>query len=307
MRPYDQNNWWVLAIPVGLFIVATTAAFALVARRDVGLGLLPARKSAATAAHYLLRPIGLAWRLQRGTLVAWLAAMLVFGAVFGSLGRQVGGLQNSQVAELFAKLGATGEDFTNVFFAAILALMGAIISAYAVQALMVLRSEEAEGRLEPLMATATARLGWLMSHVVIVVAGSVIIFLFLGTGMGIAYGLAAGDTPGRVATLAAAALVHVPATLVIAGAVVMLIGLTSKWSGVLAWSVYALAMLTGPLGEALSLPGSFRGVSPFSHTPALPSADLILAPLLALLLAAGVITVIGIVAFRRRDLGSARP
>ncbi|MFH5227596.1 hypothetical protein [Antrihabitans spumae] len=233
--------------------------------------------------------------------------MLVFGAVFGSLGRQVGGLQNSQVAELFAKLGATGEDFTNVFFAAILALMGAIISAYAVQALMVLRSEEAEGRLEPLMATATARLGWLMSHVVIVVAGSVIIFLFLGTGMGIAYGLAAGDTPGRVATLAAAALVHVPATLVIAGAVVMLIGLTSKWSGVLAWSVYALAMLTGPLGEALSLPGSFRGVSPFSHTPALPSADLILAPLLALLLAAGVITVIGIVAFRRRDLGSARP
>jgi ABC-2 type transport system permease protein len=41
--PYAGNRWWVLLITVGFAIAVAAGAYALVARRDLGAGLLPAR------------------------------------------------------------------------------------------------------------------------------------------------------------------------------------------------------------------------------------------------------------------------
>jgi ABC-2 type transport system permease protein len=44
-------------------------------------------------------------------------------------------------------------------------------------------------------------------------------------------------------------------------------------------------------------------VSPFAHSPRLPGGDLVWTPLVLLALVAGLLTVAGLGAFRRRDIG----
>jgi polyether ionophore transport system permease protein len=63
----------VFSLPVACVIVLAAVAFALLARRDVGAGVLPARLGPATAAPWLRSPLALAWRLHRGMLLAWTA------------------------------------------------------------------------------------------------------------------------------------------------------------------------------------------------------------------------------------------
>jgi ABC-2 type transport system permease protein len=68
-RPYAGNRWWVLLIVLAFTASATAATYALVARRDLGAGLVPDRAGPANAAPWLRSPIALAWRLQRGSLL----------------------------------------------------------------------------------------------------------------------------------------------------------------------------------------------------------------------------------------------
>ena len=70
VRPYTADRWWVLALPLALTAAAVAAAYTLAVRRDHGAGLLPDRPGRPTASGALRGPLGLAWRLQRGTLAA---------------------------------------------------------------------------------------------------------------------------------------------------------------------------------------------------------------------------------------------
>jgi ABC-2 type transport system permease protein len=86
IRPFFDERWWVFLLFLGLIAVLTFAALALSAQRDLGSGLLPTRLGPAIASPWLRSPLALAWRLQRGTLLAWTAGFVVFGAILGSVG-----------------------------------------------------------------------------------------------------------------------------------------------------------------------------------------------------------------------------
>jgi ABC-2 type transport system permease protein len=92
VRPFAGEQWWV----VGLFGGATAAlcvlAFWLCRRRDLGQGLLPEPPGPAAAAPSLSSPVALAWRLQRGMLLAWTATFAVVGIAFGYVARTVADL-----------------------------------------------------------------------------------------------------------------------------------------------------------------------------------------------------------------------
>jgi ABC-2 type transport system permease protein len=71
VRPFADERWWIFALFLGFIAVLGAAAFALSARRDLGSGFLPARLGPAAASPWLRSPLALAWRLQRGSLLAW--------------------------------------------------------------------------------------------------------------------------------------------------------------------------------------------------------------------------------------------
>jgi ABC-2 type transport system permease protein len=338
-RPFAGQRWWVLVLPLGVLAAGTAAAFGLAARRDQGAGLLPDRAGRATASAWLRGPLGLAWRLQRGTLAGWAAGFAVIFAVSGAAAKGIGSLLggSTQLKSEFTRLGGQA-GLTNAYLASLMLLAGLGAAAYAISAVLRLRTEETDDRAEPVLATAVGRIRWGLSHVVVAVLGATLLLATAGLAAGLGYGLRAGS-PGAVsagavsagavsagavsagavsagavsagavsagpeaARMLGAALAQLPAAAVLAAVAVALFGLVPRASVAGAWSALGVVVLLGLFGQALKLSGWVLDVSPFTHAPKLPGGPAPAAPLLWLGLAALALAGFGLGALRRRDIG----
>ncbi|HEY8482006.1 MAG TPA: ABC transporter permease [Spirillospora sp.] len=300
-EPWAADRPWPLLAHAAFLAALVVTAYRLTDHRDVGTGMLPVRRGPATASSALLSPLGLAWRLQRGVLYGWASGLVVFGAVLGAIGDQAEELltTSEQINEM-AKLMGGGGDLVDVYFSAMMSLTAVVAAGYTVQALLRMRVEET-GPLEAVLATAVSRPRWMASHIVCAMLGTAVVLAVNGLANAAAYAAASGSAD-RTADLVGAALVHLPATLALAGFVIALIGLLPRWSVAISWSALAVCLLIGQLGPILKLPQWAVDVSPFTHTPTLPSSSLTLTPLVVLSASAAALTVAGVVFFRRRDL-----
>lgn len=304
VRPFVGPAWWPLAPAVVLFGVAATVALVLAARRDVGFGLIPPKPGPASADRSLLSPLGLAWRQQRGLLVTWGLGLVVTSAIFGSLGHQVGAMAgNEQFRAILDQLTrGAGGDLVDLSFGFAMGIIGLATSVYAVQAILVLRAEEADGRLEPILGTAVTRLAWIGSHIACAVFGTAVILVLAWASAGLAAGLVAGDLTARLADLVPAALIQAPAVLVLVGIAVAAFGVLPRSSSPVSWAAVGAASIVTLLGDMLDLPDAVRDLSPFSHLPTLPAEGVSGGSVLALLGISVGLAAIGLVGFRRRDL-----
>jgi ABC-2 type transport system permease protein len=299
-RPYAGDRWWVLLITIGFAVVVTAAAYALVARRDIGAGLLADRPGPAGSTR-LRTPLALAWRLQRGLLFGWLAAFAVLGAALGGIASNVGDMMNSEAARDFiTKLGGT-QVITDAFLAAEFGFVGVFASAYGVQAAMRPRAEETGLRAEPLLATRVGRVRWALSHITIALAGTTVLLIVGGLAAGLSYGASVGDL-GEVGRLLGAALVQLPAAWVLTGIVVAAFGLAPRLT-VAGWAALVGFLLLAELGPVLGLDRAVLNLSPYAHVPKLPAAELTVTPLAWLLAIALALAIAGLAGFRRRDVG----
>jgi ABC-2 type transport system permease protein len=302
LRPFGPLHWWVLVIPVLFTIAVTGVAYVLAGRRDLGTGLLPVRPGPPAAGASLEGPLGLAWRLQRGTLLAWAAGLAVYGLVIGALATGIGPLvgDNAAARELFVKLGGqTG--LVNALLAAMMGFMGVAAAIYAVQATLRLRGEESSQRAEPVLAAGVGRIRWAWSHLVFAVAGPVVLLLLVGLTTGLVYGAHTGDVGKALGQLVGAALVQLPAVWVLAGIAVALFGLVPRLAAA-AWGALVAFLLLTEFGSVLNLSGWVTDISPFSHVPKLPGGAFTATPLLWLAGIAVALTAVGLLALRRRDI-----
>jgi ABC-2 type transport system permease protein len=307
-RPYTEDRWWVLVLPLALTAAATAAAYVLAVIRDHGAGLLPDRPGRATASAWLRGPFGLAWRLQRGSLYGWVAGFAFTFAASGAAAKGIGSLLggSTQLRNAFTRLGGQAA-ITNAYLAAIMSLAGLAAAAYATSAVLRLRTEETDGQAETLLATATSRIRWGLSHIAVAIAGTVVLLAVAGVAAGLGYGLRTGSAGPEVAKLLGAAMVQLPASLAVAGAAVVLFGLAPRASVAGAWTVVGVMVLIALFGQVLRLSQWVLDVSPFTHVPKLPgvavTVDTTGAPLLWLGLAALALAVTGLAGLRRRDIG----
>ena len=310
VRPFADNRWWVLLAPLALFVIGVAVAFALTERRDVGMGMIADRPGRPAASPRLLSPLGLAWRLQRGTLIGWAVAFVISGLGVGSIGgsaiETLGSGEDAVqgVSDTINKLSpaASAANLADAFNAAMIALFGAMAACYLVQALQRLRSEEAGGRAEEVLATATGRARWLASHLIVAVVGTIVLLALAALSMGATLAPSTDDAGRTIADLLGAAFAQLPAALILAGFAVTAFGLLPRFAIGLAWAGFAVSLLVGQLGELFNLPQAIRDISPFSHVPALPSAEFIAAPLVAMSVVAVALGAAGVALFRRRSL-----
>ncbi|MFD9662467.1 ABC transporter permease [Rhodococcus sp. NPDC059968] len=304
VRPYDDNAWWVLALPAVFALAVGSVGFALTEHRDVGSGLVPTRPGPARASRSLPTAVGSAWRIQRTILFWWAFGIAVLAVVYGAIADQIDDFlgEGEQVADMMEQLGGGTTNMVDAYFAAIFGMMAIAVAGYAVQALLRMRGEESAGRLEPVLATAVSRPRWMLAHVGLVTVGIVVLQTLTGAATGLAYGLVTEDAPGKVVHLAGAALVFVPAIGVVAALVVLVFGGVPAWSAGLSWGVLAVCLIFGFLGSLLGLPQAVRDLSPFTHVPPVPAADVTATPLMWLAVIAVGVGAVGVVLFRRRDL-----
>ena len=174
---------------------------------------------------------------------------------------------------------------------------------YATSAVLRLRAEETAGLAEPLLATAVGRVRWGLSHLAIAVFGSAVLLAVAGLAAGLGYGVRIGAAAPQAARMLGAALAQLPASLVVAGVAVVLVGLLPRVSVAGAWTVLGAVVVIDLFGEALQLSHWILDISPFTHAPRLPGGPVSAAPLLWLCLAAVAFSAVGLAAVRRRDLG----
>jgi len=300
VRPYQGDRWWVLLIPLAYFVAVAAAGHALLSRRDHGAGLLPDRPGPAYAPASLRGPLGLAWRLQRGVLAGWVAGFLILGAVFGNIATNLGDLLDSPGARnLIEKLGGV-QGLTDAFMSTELGMAGVIASVYAIQVVLRLRSEEAESRAEPVLATGVGRTAWAWSHITIALLGSTALMVGGGLSAGLTYAAQTGSANDFWRVLAAA-VVRLPAVWVLAGIVVAAFGFVPR-AAVAGWAALVAFLLIGEFGPLFELDQWIMNLSPYAHVPRLPGGDFSAAPLAWLVAVAAALTAAGLVGFRRRDV-----
>lgn len=301
-RAFAGERWW----PLGLCVLAAVALLLLARwlldRRDLGSGLIASRPGPAHASPRLTSPVGLVVRLERGIIVAWVIGLFVFGALYGSIGDQIGSFieDNPVYADLVAQV--QGSSLTDAFLATALAMLALFSCGFAISSTLRLRTEENAGRADALLAGPLSRTRWVGSHLVVAVVGSTGIVLAGGLGVGVSYALVSGS-PSEVGRLVAASLVTLPGVLVVIGASLALYGLVPQGS-LGAWAVLAVIAIIAFFGELLRLPHWVRDLSPFTHLPAVPARPFDIVPFLAVTAVAVALTALGLWGVRRRDVAA---
>ena len=85
VEAYGANRTWILLLGVLTLVAGVAIAVAVLDRRDLGAGIIPARSGPLRAGRLLTGPMALVTRLARGMIIGWTVGMLIGGAVVGSL------------------------------------------------------------------------------------------------------------------------------------------------------------------------------------------------------------------------------
>ncbi len=227
--------------------------------------------------------------------------MLAGGMAYGTIGENVKSLVGDTGVSKDVFIGGTG-DIVDNFYATASLMMALIASGFAVSSALRPRSDEDEGRVEVLTATALPRARWWLGNVAVTVGGSVVVVAAVGFGMGVGFGFSTGDW-GRVGQLLLAALVTVPAMLVLSGLARLLVGVRPGWA-VLAWVGLIFCAVVLLFAAVLRLPDWVVDLSPFSHVGRFPADSVPWGTVGVVLLVAAALSAAGLAGFVRRDIRS---
>ena len=304
LRPFAEERWWVLALPLAVFAGGTWLAFELSARRDQGAGLLPDRPGRPAATAALRGPFSLAWRLQWGSLAGWAAGYAVLFAVCGAAAQGIGSLAgtSSALEKEFTRIGGASA-IVNAYLGSLMLLAGLIAAAYGVSAVLQLRTEETGDRADPILSGAVGRVRWGLSHLCVAFAGVVVLMLVASVATGLGYGLRAGGAGHQLSSLLEIGLAQVPAVLVIAAVAMLAVGLLPDACVAVGWTALGLAVLINIFGAALQLSHWVLDISPFTHAPRIPGGTVSATPLIWLGAIVLVLVATGMSGLRRRDIG----
>jgi ABC-2 type transport system permease protein len=303
IRPFADERWSIFALFIGAVIVLTGTAFALSSRRDVGSGLLRPRVGPARASPRLNSSIALVWRLHRRTLLAWAAGFAVLGAMIGNLAK-TGAEQlaaSPQLASLLARLGGTS-GVSYGFLTVGISMIVEIAAVYAIMATLQMQSEETEARAEHVLATPVSRLRWAAGYVLIMVVGTIVVLAAFSVPAGLTYGVSVGNVGYELPRVLAAAMVYLPAIIVMAGIAIALYGLMPRLT-FLSWGALLGVFVIELLGELLQIGQWVQDISPFTHVPKVLASEFSAMPMFLLTIAALALVVTGLFGLQRRSIG----
>ena len=302
LRPYAGERWWVLLLHVTTALAFVVAAYLLLRARDFGAGLIADRPGPSTASVALAGPFGLAWRLQRGALLAWTVGLCLYGLLIGNIvpgiGDEIG--SNATIREIVNRMGGSPA-IENSFIAVGFSVLAVIAAAVGISSALRLHQEETAQRAETVLAETVGRVRWAVSHIALAIVGSAVAILAAAAMTGIGYGLAAENAAGKLRTVAGVAVIQLPAVWLSAAITVVLFGLMPRFAPV-AWGILIAFVAVYFLGSIAGSPHWMLDLVPFTHTQHIPGDPFHLAPVAWLLLIDAMLMGVGLAAFRRRDL-----
>jgi ABC-2 type transport system permease protein len=300
-RPFAGDKWWPFLVVVSAIGLLAWLAEVLSLERDLGAGLVAPRAGPAHAAASLGTPVGLATRLQRGSVIGWSAGLMVLASAYGSITDSIHDFvkDNKSLTDIVAAQG--NGSLVEQYLAMSFRILALVSAAFAIQSVLRIRSEETSTHAEQVLATRVSRLRFAGSHLVVAFGGTLGILFLVGATFGLADAAVTGDT-GSLGQAIVASLAYAPAVGLLAAVTVVLIGVAPRASGA-AWAALGVCFVIGMFGQILDLPQWVLNLSPFQHVPQYPATELEVLPLAALTALTVGLTAFGLAGLRRRDLG----
>lgn len=301
LRPFTGAQPLVLLAPALTSVLLIALAARISARRDVGTGLLPARDTARARLHLLGSPTAQAWRLERASLLVWSIGVSVFALVLGIVSASISSAGITRgVREEIARLGSGAITTPTGYLAFVFIFFILVVSLFACAQIGAARQEEAEERLETLLALGVNRYRWLGGRLLLASAG--VLALSLTAGLFAWAGAVSQGVSISLARMLEAGANCLPVALLFLGVAALAYAALPRASAAIAYGLVTVAFLWQLVGSLLGVPRWVVELTPFAHVGLVPtqpfrtgSAAIMLA--LALACASGALWV-----FRRRDL-----
>lgn len=276
-RAFHDDRWWPLLILVGFAVAFVMLAYGLQSRRDFGAGLIQVRRGKPAARAWVSSPLSVSWVILRSPVGWWSFGLLLAGLLYGSFTEAMVDAF-ADLPELFQELMGGADGAIVGYITLTVVMMRIMLAVLAVVLIGKLRAEEAEGRLEPLLATRFTPRMWLGNALIVATVAVSALAVGLGLLAG-AFGTGVdGDTQWMVEGMAAGAA-GIPSILLVLGLAAALYALSPRLL-TLAWIPVVVGGVIEIFGEMLQLPDWTKALSPFGYTPEMPAQDFEVTPLL---------------------------
>ncbi|MGD0455395.1 MAG: polyketide antibiotic transporter [Solirubrobacteraceae bacterium] len=301
LRPFTGARPLVLALPAVSTVLLLAAAARIAAGRDVGTGLLPANDTAEPRLRLLSSPVAQALRGERGSLSVWLISTGAFAFILGMVSTSISsaGISKSIQREV-AKLGSGSILTPTGYLAFVFIFFILVVSLFACAQISAAREEEAEQRLETLLAEPLGRVGWLSGRLALAAAAAAALAMLAGllTWVGAA-SQGAGISLARMLEAGANCL---PVALLFLGVAALAYALVPRASAGIVYTLVAVAFLWDLVGSLLGVPRWLVELTPFQHVGLVPTQPF-RGQAAAIMVAIGALAALAALAvFRRRDL-----
>jgi ABC-2 type transport system permease protein len=301
LRPFTGSRPAVLLLAVGAAAALLAAAGWIAMQRDVAVGLLQTSDTKEPDRRLLSSPIAQALRDERGRLAAWVIGGGVFAVVEGMLADSVSSVNVSEsLNEQLQKLGVSSVttasgylSFSFLFFILLVCLFGASQIAAA-------RHEEADERLETLLAQPVGRGRWLAGRLILAIAGAAGLALALGAltwagAASVGADVSFGDMIGAGANC-------LPIALLFLGLGTLAFAAAPRATTGISYGVVLVAFVWELFGSLLDLPGWAVDLSPFHQVGLVPAESFKAGAAAAMLALAALAMLAAVRLFGQRDL-----
>ncbi|HUB76843.1 MAG TPA: hypothetical protein VL977_07290 [Solirubrobacteraceae bacterium] len=301
VRPFSDPRPLALLAPALATAALLGAAARLAVRRDIGTGLLAAREDARPRLRGLSSATGQALRGERGSLAIWAASLAAFAVVLGAVSASVSsaGISKALRREI-AKLGSGSIVSPTGYLAFVFIFFILAICLFACGQVAAARGEEADERLETLLAEPVGRARWLGGRLALAAGASACLALLAGAVTWA--GASASGVHLSLGDALEAGANCVPSALMFLGIAALAFAVLPRASSGIAYGVVAVAFLWYLVGALLDVPHWLVELTPFAHIGFVPVEQFRTGAALAMAAIGAGSAALAVALLRRRDL-----
>lgn len=301
LRPFSGTEPGVLVLPVLAAALLVALAGRIAVGRDLGTGIIATRDSSKPRLRLLSSPSAHALRSELSSLAVWLGSLCAFALILGVVSSSVSNAGISKNIEReAAKFGAGSILTPKGYLSFIFIFFVLAVSLFACAQVGAARQEEAEERLETMLALPIGRHRWLGGRLLLAAAAAAV--LSFAAGLFTWAGAASQGVAISLPQMLEAGANCMPVALLFLGLAALAYAALPRASAGIAYGLVTVAFLWELIGSLLSVPKWVVELTPFSQVGLVP-VDSFKTVAALVMLGVGVLAALAAMAlFRRRDL-----
>jgi len=300
-EPFAGNHIWPIFALLPALAIILLLAYRFNFIRDMDQGLIADKKGPAHGGLLVKSVCGFTLKLLLPSLLIGAISVFILGASYGFV---MGDVEmfveaNEFYRQLLLWIDDISLPILFVGFINFTSVMMALIPMLLY--VLRIRAEEKEGRSELIVASSVNRFKYFGGFIVVAFVSSVVFQTLIAIGLWSSAIMVIDPNDFPLNYVLIGNLVYIPALLVIVGLAVFLVGVLPKLTGLI-WAVYGASLFIGLFGRMDILPDWTNNLTPFGFIPQYPMEEIQWLPLVILLCISLLLTVLGLIGYRKRDI-----